>query len=169
MNRTPVAVGHLARNRTGTALVIAIAVGAVVVGLFVQPRPAGAATTPIGPAITVSVSGTQYSEIYGNLNPGSVTLTATKGTPIQIDTDYMGDTVTSCRLTLSSSSRGGTFFDQTSPAGSTKCPTPKPFKVAGSPGTVQFFVLQEAVTYTDSSGTNSVTNVGLLQIATAAW
>jgi hypothetical protein len=163
-------VVHLAGKRRGSVLVLVIAVAALTVGFFAQPKPTSAATGPSAPAITISVAGTQYSEIYNSPNPNNVTLIATKGTPVLIETDTMGATISSCHFTLISSSRG-VLFDRTSPTGITGCPVPnKPFKVAGSPGSVEFITIEQAVTYTDTWGNSgSMTDTGLLQVATAAW
>jgi len=151
-----------------------IAVGALAVGLLVQAGPAVAGTIGGGPNVYISFSASPgVVDVLGTAPITHTTVMATKGTVITgVATNDSGFTLVDCRLTLSSSQRGGVFYDRTVKAPKASwCSSPM-FKVRGAPGDFEDVVVQVTVDYTDPSnanlpGTVSVNDV--LQIATTAY
>lgn len=98
------------------------------------------------------------------------TYVAAKGATIAVFVDPADVTFVDCRLTLSSSERGGKFYDKTTKApDSTWCPTAS-FKVQGGPGAVENVIVQETLHYVDPvSGPQTAYDSIWFQVATAAY
>jgi hypothetical protein len=143
-----------------------VAFGALMVVLAVQVGPARAGTVGGSIAGHYSIAG------HGFLGENTGPYVGTKGAKITVAVDnYLaGGTFVSCRITLSSSKRGGVFYDARTKAPSdTWCPTTT-FKVIGDPGDVENIIVQMTVNWIDPlNGPESGGVYDILELGTVPY